>query len=172
MKKYNGLLALFLAITILSLIFGELSHLENKAIAEELAIVANLQKNTVTTVITVKVPIYSLALNNEIGGQLDGSSSLNGSFFLGFGGISGTGNIHGSVDETTFYYFYKDMGNGHIILSKSNAESTALIKTTKAPYLETVTSVTKVFNTPKESHIISQTLYVPMNYKLLGGFKK
>lgn len=117
-------------------------------------------------------PIYSLQLTNELSGQSSGS--MDGSFILGCGGISG--NSSGSMGETSYYYFYKDDGRGGIILSKVNAEVTSLKKTTGAPHLETVISVVQVFNkdypqgnSPK---VLSQTLYVPVNYKLLGEFKK
>lgn len=54
------------------------------------------------------IKIYSLNMGKE----------LEGSFFIGIGGLG----------ETTYYYFYKEDGEG-IILDKVNAEYTRLIET-------------------------------------------
>lgn len=152
---------------IIFLIWGviHLGDIEDRKEAERIAIV---QKNTSTSNVVTNIPIYSLSLNNEISGHLSGSSD--GIFILGFGGMSGS--VSGEVSEKSLYYFYKDTKGGGVILSKVDAEATPLVPSAEKPHLEVTSQITKVFNAINENKIISQRLFVPMNYKLLGDFKK
>lgn len=152
----------------IGLLVGILIYQGNKENKEVVIRQEQIQKNTKTIKITQNIPVYSLSINNDISGHLSGDSS--GGFFLGIGSISG--NIEGNIQQNAFYYFYKDNGDDGIILSKIEADATPLFKTIGQPHLEMIYSVTSVFRRETERKIVSQRLFVPMNYKLLGEFKK
>lgn len=115
------------------------------------------------------VLIYSLSLENEIAGHMHGEGSLEGSFFLGMGNISGASKVDGSIANVPVYWFYRAGNNGGYILARVNAETVEIVRTDSQKPSWVITSQ---IISPYEQHLVSNILYVPTDVKFKGEFSK